>query len=126
VGAVIGTLEVDSTGGEEPGVVELGGGTVDDGDGTVVGELVVVVGAVPQLSAVVTYGAATRPRASPLAMNTALVSICPHLICTDRTAVRVLAGMTPTSSLGVSPLEEIPTWARTAIGMATGTGASRP
>ena len=66
-------------------------GVVPPPEGTVVGAAVVVtgcsvdggvdvVGVVAQSEAVVTYGAATRPRASPLPVKTALMSICPQRV----------------------------------------------
>ena len=45
-----------------------------------------------------TYGAATRPRVSPLAVNTALVSICPPHVAAD--TVRVTG---PSDPAGITP-----------------------
>ena len=76
----------------------------------------VVVGADWQSLAFVTNGAAIRPRASPLPVNTAFVSIWPQLSVVDSDPEVAPAGITPDASWTFG-LDEIPRWERTRIGV---------
>ena len=101
-------------------------GVVADVVGLVVAVVVggaVVVGADWQSLAVVTNGAAIRPRASPLPVNTAFMSIWPQLSVVDSDADVAPAGITPDASWTCG-LDEIPRCERTRIGVSTERGAS--
>ena len=87
--------------------------------------VVVVVEVVVQLG-VDTNGAPTRPRVSPLAVNTALMSICPPHVLADTDSVTgpiEPAGITPEISEMMGPVL-MPSCQRTRIGVSAGRGAS--
>src|SRR5262245_11220451 len=91
--------------------------------GMVVGAVVVVDGADWQLLAVVTNGAAIRPRESPLPVKTALMSIWPHWIGELSVADVAPAGMIAETSLTFG-LDEMPRCDRSRIGVSVARGAS--